>query len=94
MEWKEYVAMRTFERVFSDLELPEDYGYKSWLEMYDDVQNNDIQTLTNHKGEQAYLITRYEGAYLPVLLEEEYHEIKYIVRGIKEFEVDLSTCEE
>lgn len=94
MEWQEYVAMRTFERVFSDMGLPEDYGCSSWLELYDEVQNNDIQTLTNKEGERAYLIVQYEGAYLPSLLEEEFHEIKYLVRGIKEYEVDLSTCEE
>lgn len=95
MQWREYVAMRTFERVFSDLsDEPSTYGFNSWAELYDYIVDNNVEELMTTNGDVEFLISDYAGAELYSLLEYEYTEIKYIVNGVKKFQVDLSTLEE
>lgn len=45
--------------------------------------------LKTKDGEKNWLVTDYEGAYLPTLLQEFYSSIEYLVSGIKRFNVEI-----
>lgn len=89
MPMREYICMSVFEWVFADLYLIEEYGFKTWAELYDYVIDNQVDELKTKDGEKNWLVTDYEGAYLPTLLREFYSSIEYLVSGVKKFNVEI-----
>lgn len=89
MPMRDYICMSVFEWVFADLHLIEEYGFKTWEELYDYVIDNQVDELKTKDGEKDWLVTDYEGAYLPTLLQEFYSNIEYLVSGIKRFNVEI-----
>lgn len=89
MPMREYICMRVFGWVFADLYRIGEYGFKTWAELYDYIIDNQVDELKTSKGDKNWLVSDYEGAYLPTLLQEFYTDIEYIVTGIRTFNVKL-----
>lgn len=89
MPLREYICMCVFEWVFSDSHLVEDYGFKTWVELYDFMIDNEMEELKTKDGEKNWIITEYEGTHLPTLLQELYSSMEYLVKGVKRFNVDF-----
>lgn len=89
MKFTEYAMWKTFEKVFSDLGEVEEYGFNSWLDLFNHIQNEELDVLETLDGEVTYLVEEYAGGYLPDLLEYEYEYLLDVVSGIKTFNVEF-----
>lgn len=89
MSLREYLCMSAIEWVFSNIYLVEEYGFKTWAELYDYIIDNNIEELYTTEGDKVYMVSDYEGSYLPSVLREAYSDIEYVVTGIKAFNVDF-----
>lgn len=92
--WYEYAAQKAFEDCFCELKYPEDYGFKSWWDAYDFVQCNGVTVLNCEDGSgEAQILERYEGEYLPDLLEQKFDLIKDVLLYVKRNKIDLEKLE-
>lgn len=89
MKYTEYAMLKTFEKVFSDLGEVEEYGFNSWLDLYNHIQNEKLDELVTLDGEKTFLVEEYAGGCLPDLLEYEYEYLLDVVSGIKNFDVEF-----
>lgn len=89
MKFTEYAMWKTFEKVFSDLGEVEEYGFNSWLDLFNHIQNENLDILEKLDGEVTYLVEEYVGGYLPGLLANKYGYLLDVVAGIKTFNVEF-----
>lgn len=89
MRLEEYLCYQALAFTFSNLTQVEDYGFKTWEELYDHIIENDLEVLLDVNGEEMYVVEAYEHLNLVDTLEQLYDDFRYILQGVNEFNVDL-----
>lgn len=76
--------------MFANFGEPKDYGFDTHYAVYECLSEG--HTLIANAGadnEELYLVTRYEGEHIPDLLEETFGYIEYLIKGLKEYNVEI-----
>lgn len=92
MELKEYIAMQTIGTVFANYGLPEDYGFKTHYDVYERLVQNEaplVMFAGTEDEEELYVCEAYEHSYVPYAVEETYVYIEYLIKGLKEYKVEV-----